>query len=373
LLVIYFDASKKSGIKLITPIPSGLPSFQLPTMDLSAVRELAGSATAIAFLGLLEAIAMAKSIAAKTGQKLDMNQQCLSEGLANVVGSLFQCFPGSGSLTRSYINHTSGAATQWSGVFSAAGVAAAILFLAPYAAYIPDASLAGVLVLTATRMTDVASLRYHLKATRFDAVILVATALSAILISVEYCILVGVLLSFAFYVARAANINISELMVTQDRVIREIQPDDPKCTQLRIYNLEGELFFGCAPEFERILGSVAADCKLNAKVIILRLKRVRNPDAVCLHILEKFIEEMLGHDRSVMLSGVSASMFRSFENVGIKTLIGRENIFLEEAEIWASTMDAMRRAYEILGTDRCEHCPNFPMSGRINQEWSYMI
>jgi SulP family sulfate permease len=153
---------------------------------------------AIAFLGLLEAMAMAmamaKSIASKTGEKLDMNQQCLSEGLANTVGSFFNCFPGSGSLTRTFINHSSGAATQWSGVISAAGVAATIMLFAPFASYIPRPALAAILVLTAFRMTELATLKYIAKATRFDALILAITALSAILVSVEFCILIGVAL-----------------------------------------------------------------------------------------------------------------------------------------------------------------------------------
>ncbi len=115
------------GVKLVSEIPRELPSFQWPHLQWQQMYSLLGSALAIAMLGLLEAIAMAKSIAQRTGQKLDINQQCLSEGLANLGGSFFQCFPGSGSLTRSYINYQSGAATQWSGVFSAAAVALVVL------------------------------------------------------------------------------------------------------------------------------------------------------------------------------------------------------------------------------------------------------
>ena len=114
---------ESSGVKLIEKVPRSLPSFQLPSFDWEMIRPLMSGATAIALLGLLESIAMAKAIAAKTRDRLDINQQCLSEGLANLTGSFFHCFPGSGSLTRSYINHQSGAATQWSGVISAAIVA----------------------------------------------------------------------------------------------------------------------------------------------------------------------------------------------------------------------------------------------------------
>src|SRR4029079_17385205 len=113
---------------------------------------LAGSAVAIAVLGLLEAVAMAKAIAARTNQKLDVNQQCLSEGAANLAGSFFHCFPGSGSLTRSAVNQPAGAGSQGSGVFAAIAVAATVVMFAPLAAYIPRASLAGLLILAAYRI-----------------------------------------------------------------------------------------------------------------------------------------------------------------------------------------------------------------------------
>jgi len=118
------------GVKVIGEIPAKLPPFRLPAFDAAQLSEFGTSALAIAVLGLLEAISMAKSIAAQTRQKLDLNQQCLSEGLANFAGSFFQCIPGSGSLTRSAINQQAGAVTQWSGVVSALAVALVMLVFA---------------------------------------------------------------------------------------------------------------------------------------------------------------------------------------------------------------------------------------------------
>lgn len=368
----WFDPSGELQVKLTENVPRKLPWFSIPQWDWMMVRELSGSAMAIAFLGLLEALAMAKSIASKTGEKLDMNQQCLSEGLANTIGSFFNCFPGSGSLTRTYINHSSGAATQWSGVISAMGVAATILLFAPFAAYIPRPALAAILVLTAFRMTEVATLKYILKATRFDALILAITALSAILVSVEFCILIGVALSFALYIPKAAKITMTELAVTTDRVIREVQSDDPRCSLVRIYNLEGELFFGSAPDFEDLLDSIELQVQPSWRVIILRLKRARNPDSVCMQILENFIEKMHDRNVTVMLSGVDDEILGVLANVGMLQLIGAANVFREESEIWASTIQALKAAYRLLGTQRCAHCPNHP-EHLDTTDWSYMI
>lgn len=359
----------ESGVALVGRVPRGLPPFSVPSMDWSLASELAGSAVAIAFLGLLEAIAMAKSLAAKSQQKLDINQQCLSEGGANIVGSFFNCFPGSGSLTRSYINYSAGAKTQWSGVFSAVGVAITMLAIGPLAAYIPKSALAGVLVLTALRMIDFSALKFHWKATSFDRIILVATALSAVLISIEFCILIGVLLSFLLYVPRAARIWLSELTITADGKVRELKPDDRRCEYFRIYNLEGELFFGCAPEFELLLDHIAADPLNSANVMLLRVKRLHNPDAMCLDILQQWIRNQRERGVTVLLSEVRADLERALKNLGMEKLIGEENIFYESQELYYSTVQAMQRGYEILGNQHCQNCPKqLPDSA-----WSYDI
>src|SRR5439155_15332056 len=213
-------------------IPRALPSLEPPDLNWNRVRLLAGNAFAIAVLGLLEAIAMAKAIAGRTGQKLDINQQCLSEGAANVAGSFFQCIPGSGSLTRSAVNQQAGAVSQWSGVFSAIGVAGMILLFAPLAQFIPRASLAGLLMLAAFRMVDRKQLLFQLCATRLDAGVVLVTALAAVLISVEFCIVIGVFLSFVLYVPRAAQVRMVQLTITPDQRIRERLVGDPPCDRM---------------------------------------------------------------------------------------------------------------------------------------------
>jgi sulfate permease, SulP family len=185
----------RDGVRIVGHVPAGLPAFETPDVKWDHCRLLVGSAAAIALLGLLEAVAMARAIAFRTGQHLDIHQQCLSEGAANLAGSFFQCFPGSGSLTRSAVNQQAGAVSQWSGVFAAAAVAVTVVVAAPLAYYIPRASLAGLLVLAAYRMVDFRQIVRHVAASKLEAVVIVATAASAVLISIEFCILIGVLVS----------------------------------------------------------------------------------------------------------------------------------------------------------------------------------
>ena len=121
------DVSGKTIVAIAGTVPASLPLPHIPEINFAWIPELSSSALAIAFLGLLEALAIAKSIANHTGQKLDYNRQCLAEGIANLVGGFFRCLPGSGSLSRSAINFQAGAATRTSGIVTALAVAIALL------------------------------------------------------------------------------------------------------------------------------------------------------------------------------------------------------------------------------------------------------
>ena len=346
----------QQGIRVIGEIPARLPGFQVPHLEAGLVRELSGSALAIGLLGLLEAIAMAKSIAAVTRQKIDLNQQCLSEGLANLGGSFFQCMPGSGSLTRSAINQQAGARTQWSGVVSAIAVAAIMLLLAPYARFIPRAALAGILMLTATRMVNLHDLRYHLKASRFDAVIVLTTAVSAFAISIEFCVLIGTFLSFLLAVPRTGNMLLTEFVVTPDGGIHERLPGDHVCGRVLIFGLEGEMFFGSSVALDAHLEEIEARVGPETEVVVLRLKRARNPDAVGIAHLEGTVHRLQARGVRVVLCGVRPEFLAVMDGCGLAATLDPEQVFLEQPVRQTSTLLAIRHAYARV-QHPCEGCP----------------
>jgi SulP family sulfate permease len=306
----------------------------------------------------LEAIAMAKAIAAYTRQRIDVGQQCLSEAVANVAGSFFQCYPGSGSLTRSALNHQAGAVTQWSGVISAIGVAMSILVAAPLAAYIPRAAIAGILLITAVRLVDRRDLIYFVRTSRFDALIVSATAITAVVISIEFCLLVGVLLSFLLYVPRAGAIHLTEMKVIGPRLIRERRPTDPPCDKLAIFALEGEMFFGAVPDLEKHLELAEDRVRQGAKVIVLRVRELRNPDAVCIQLLDHWVERVKSLGGHVLIAGIQPNMETCLEKSGAADRIGREYLFPALHGPPSGLVRAVERAYEILGGYRCATCPH---------------
>ncbi len=343
-----------ADVAVVGTIPAKLPHFALPALNRWQISELAPSALAIATLGLLEAIAMSKSIAAKNGQRLDLNQICLSEGLANVGGGFFRCIPGSGSLTRSAINVQAGAVTQWAGIFSAGTVAVIVLLFAPYAQFIPKACLGGILLVTGVRMIDPKSLIYHLRASKFDAGIVLATAFSAVFISIEFCVLIGVFLSFMLAVPRAGRMLLTEFSITGGRNIAERMPEDPVCSRIVMFGLEGELFFGSAPTLEGHFRTIEARLQDNTRVLLLRLKRVRNPDAVCMHLIAQFADRMSERGVAVMICGVRDDLYEAMLRTDFD--MHAHEVFREQKVRFDSTKMAVRRAYELLGSDVCDHC-----------------
>lgn len=348
----------RTAIAVIGSLKAGLPTPHIPEIHWNWIGQLSSSAVAIAFLGLLEALSIAKSIAHHTRQPLDYNRQCLAEGVANLVGGFFRCLPGSGSLSRSAINYQAGAATRFSGVVTAVAVALAVLALAPLTRYIPKAALAGLLLVTAVRLVDIERLRYTLRASRYDAGLVVITALSALLIGVEFSILIGVALSILLFVPRAARLKATELVVSREGVVRERQPADPGCTAVAVWDFEGEFFFGAAPELDRHFDRLKEPVQQQGvRYLVLRFKRVRNPDVVCIERLEHFLREAHKDGLVVLLAGLRPEFRAVLANLRFTAWYPAERFFPEEDETWSATVRAVRYAYALLGeSNSCPHC-----------------
>jgi sulfate permease, SulP family len=339
-------------IPVIGTVPAALPSFHIPEIKFEWVTQLLGSTVAISFLGLLEALAVAKSIATYTRQPLDYNRQCLAEGIGNLTGGFFQSLPGSGSLTRSAINYQSGAITRMSGLYAGMIVGIAVLALGPYARFIPKPALAALLFITAARLVDWKRLGYAVRASRFDAALVFVTAFAAIFISVEDSILIGVAISLLLFVPRVSSLVVRELIVTPERVVRERQPDEPRSNPLLIYDLEGELFFGAAPELDRYLEQIKQETiHTGIRYVVLRLRRTRTPDVVAIEHLERFLRDAHERGVTVLLAGVRPSLAEILHNVRFQEWLPADRIYLEKDEDYSATLNAVRYAYRLLNRE----------------------
>jgi sulfate permease, SulP family len=363
----------KSAVSVAAKVPQSLPSLHIPVLDVGSLAQLSQGALAIAFIGLIEALSIAKAIAHQSQQKIDYNRQILAEGLANLTGGFFQAVPGSGSLSRSAINFQAGAATRFSGIVSAATVAVALLLFAPLLHYVPTAALAGLLLVTAVRLVDFKRLVATVKASRYDAGLVIVTALTGVLIDLDKAVLLGIALSILLFVPRAAKLKAAELTVAPEGVVRELRPTDPVDPSTVIYDLEGELFFGAAPELDRYFDALRERIRADdIKFVILRLKRVRDPDAVCIERLERFLHEENGHGVSVLLAGVRPDTLKVLKNLGVERWFPQEQVFPEEEQEYSATLKAVRYAQTKLAVDGRVVEPAAKESER-NSELYYLV
>jgi sulfate permease, SulP family len=367
-------ANGKTVIAVAGNVPASLPGFHVPEVKLSWIKDLGSQSLAIAFLGLLEAMAIAKSIANQTGQKFDFNKQCLAEGLANLAGGFFRCLPGSGSLSRSAINFQAGGATRFSGIVVSVSVALAVLEFAPFARYVPKPALAALLLLTAARLIEPKRIVYAIRASTLDASVLAITAVAGLALGLDEAILIGVALSIILFVPRAAKLKGGELVVDEDGVVRNRLDKDPKCTALLLYDLEGELFFGAAPELDRYFDELTHPAQAEGiRYIVLRVKRVRNPDLVCLERLEHFLRSSQNLGITVLLAGARPDLLDALRRLRFAQWYPEELIFPQGPDEGSATLAAIRNVYERLGSaNPCEHCAPKKAS-RVRAEGLYYL
>jgi sulfate permease, SulP family len=186
--------------------------------------------------------------------------------------------------------------------------------------------------------------------------------------------LIGAALSIAMFVPRAARITVNELTVGGDRLIRDRQPDDPPCSRMIILDLEGELFFGAAPELDRYFAELKQKINAGLRIIILRVKRTRNPDMVCMERFQHFLRDMEQKAVTVLLCGVRVDFDQAMKNLCFYDWLPPERIFRENVGLPGSaTSAAVRYAYDILGDDVCDTCPRRKTAEPGNGALYYVI
>ncbi len=337
-----------NALPLIDPLPRGLPTFHLPFVSVEYLRQLVGGATALALLGMLESVAIAKSIAAKSGERISANQEFFAQGLKNFLTSFFQCIPGSGSFTRSALDYAAGAETRFAAVFNAIFVAIIFLLFAPQAGMIPRASLAAVLFVIAFGLIDWRYLLRMARTSRSDFAVCLASFIATLLAPLEYAIFIGIFLNIALYLRRASHLHIAEMVHLPGgrQFIERPLADRTGRQKVLFLQVEGELFFGVADELsDRLLPLLRSE----VRVVIFRLKRTHSIDSTVLSVIENFTRDLQQRGGHIILCGVRPELMRVIKAYGLLSLIGRENVFEAGIGIFSSAKQAIARARILVG------------------------
>ncbi len=320
--------------------------FQVPQLTMSEVEQLFGGALALALLGLLEAYSIGKTIATKTGQQINANQELFSQGMTNTVSSFFQCIPGSGSFARSALNHYAGAATGYAGIFNALFVAAIFLLFSRWATCIPMASLAAILFVIAFGLLDFKHFFRLMRSNRSDAMVFAITFLATLFIPLSYAVFVGIFLNLTQFIQRSSHLHIAEMVRSSagpfiERPLREKSGN----RQVLFLQMEGDLFFGVADELRTRLTRIQQS---PCRVVIFRLKRTLAIDSTVMQVMEDFARQMSEKDRHVVLCGVREDLMQDMKQYGLVDTITPENVFPTTYGIFTSAQRALDRAKELI-------------------------
>lgn len=336
------------GVKTIGEIPQTLPPLSSFPLNIDSIDGLFSSALAIAILGIVEALSIAKSIASKSGEKIDGNQEFIAQGLANITASLTSGIPGSGSFTRSAVNYSSGAKTRFAVVFSGLFILIVLIAAASMARFIPIASLAGILMVIAYSMIDKHALKIAFKATMGDRVVLMATMLATLFLELEQAVYIGVILSILLFVKKVSHPQIFPVVPSKnERRLIPLDKSQSVCPQISIYQIEGSLFFGAISELEDKLSTYI---KNGGKIVIVRLAQVRLIDATGIHALESFLRECEEKNITTMLVNVKPAVMEVFARTGIIKKIGKNNFFNHTNE---AIKEAVARINKL---NKCKNC-----------------
>lgn len=330
-------------------IPGIFPKFRFPFYNSGILNQMLPFAFAISLLSILETTAVAKSLAAVSGQRLSVNQEILGLGLGNLASSFVAGLPCAGSPSRSTIIQQQGGQTRFAAALNGVYVGVVVVSLGYFVIRTPLPALAAILLITATNIVNVKQFFLCLKATRSDAFVLIATFLSCLFFSMDVAFYIGIIISISLYLKKASVPHLVECTYDESGKLSSLEPSARKEHRtIRVINVQGELFFGAADLFQTALKSMAEDDN-STQILILRLKNARDLDATACLALNQLHEYLRRSGRYLLACGLTHQSWRILCNSGIVGEMGKENLFiLDDHHPYHSLQKALLRAKELL-------------------------
>lgn len=313
-------------------LPTGLPRPSIPAVPLgslteawSTLKEIFPSAFTIAMLGAIESLLAAVVADGMTGKRHDSNQELIGQGFANMASPLFGGIAATGAIARTATNIQNGARTPVAALIHVGVVAAVLYFLAPLAALIPMACLAGILAVVAWNMSEKHHFRKILKMPRADAGVMLITFVLTVAVDLTVAVTVGLLVAVAVFLHRMSAMTkvgtvdpLSDTAHAEHRFKPEEVPEG-----VLVYSIDGPFFFGAADQFQDAMARVASP----PKVVVLRMRDVPYLDATGLNALESAITGLKKRGTHVFIAAIQAQPLDMMQRSGAVHLVGDEAMF----------------------------------------------
>jgi SulP family sulfate permease len=326
-------------------IHAGLPSPALPQVSFHTITALAGPAFTIALLAAIESLLSAVVADGMIGSRHRSNMELVAQGVANLVSPIFGGIPATGAIARTATNVKNGGRTPVAGIVHSITLLLITLFFGRWAALIPMAALAAILVVVSYNMSEWRTFRSELRAPKSDVVVLLTTFTLTVLVDLTVAVEVGMVLAAFLFMKRMAEVTNVNLVSREFADEAGEEGADPNAINTRavppgveVYEIDGPLFFGAAESFKQTLGSMAR----NPKVLIIRMRKVPVIDSTGINTLRDLARRNRKEGTLLILSGVHSQPVIALTNSGVYDEIG-------EANICGNIDDALNRARLYMG------------------------
>ncbi len=339
-----------TGITTVGALPSSLPPLSAPSFDLEVIKELANSAIVVTMFALTEAVSIGRSLAARSGDRINGNQEFIGQGLSNIAGSFFSGYVATGSFNRSGLNHQAGARTPLAAVFAGLLLMVIVVLVAPLAAYLPVAAMAGILFMVAWGLIDFKEIRHILHANRRDASVLLVTFFGALFLELETAIFAGILLSLILYLERVSRPTIVTRTPDPRLYNRAFSsdPDLPQCPQVSFLRIDGSLFFGSVSHIAERFDKLREEHPEQKHLAII-CEGINFADVAGAEVLAQEAEQRRAMGGYLYLIHVKQGLWNALDRAGALDAIGPNRVF-------QSKTAAIHGIFQKLDHEICVNC-----------------
>jgi MFS superfamily sulfate permease-like transporter len=318
-----------AGGSVVGNVPRGIPGFEVPRFDPGILLKLLPIAAIISLLGFMEAISIAKAMSAKTGQRLDPNQELIGQGLANIIGAFGKSFAVSGSFSRSAVNMQAGAVTGFSSVFTSITVGIVLLFFTPLLYYLPQSVLAAVIMMAVVGLINVSGFIHAWKAQWYDGVFSIVTFLATLITAphLDRGIMIGVLLSLGMFLYKSMRPKVTTLSMYADRSFQSARDHGlHECRHIAMIRFDGALFYANATYLEEKV-SERIRTMPELKHILIVCNGINDMDASGEEMLSLIVDRVRSAGYEISFAGLNEKVLGVMKRTHLLERIGQKNIY----------------------------------------------
>ena len=319
----------QATIGVVGDVPAGLPSLTIPSFDWDTWQLLLTTAIAISFVGYMESISVAKSLASKRRQKVDANQELIGLGIANLGAAFTGAYPVTGGFSRSFVNYAAGAQTTVASIITAVLIGLSVLFLTPLFYFIPKATLAAIIIVAVTGLIDIKTFRRVWRYNKQDALTLIITFFAVLGIGIEQGILVGALASLVMFIARTSNPHVAIVgRFNQTHIYRNVKRYHVQTwPEVALVRIDASLYFANTKMLETTVQSIIAD-QPQLQYLVLIGTAVNEIDYSALETLEEIWHELKEVGIELHLADIKGPVMDRLELCGFINHLGHNHFHL---------------------------------------------